>query len=106
MTYRTRFEIITQILQTTLNANSNACGATKTAIMYDVFLNHTQLQQYLSILTESEMLQSDKRMQKFRITQKGQEFLRLFSEMDQLVRYRKESLLQLNHNNNNRNISI
>ena len=106
MTYRTRFEIITQILQTTLNANSNAGGATKTEIMYDVFLNHTQVQQYLSILTESEMLQSDKRMQKFRITQKGQEFLRLSSEMDQLVRYRKESLLQLNHNNNNRNISI
>ena len=43
MTYRTRFEIITQILQTTLNANSNAGDAIKTEIMYDAFLNHTQV---------------------------------------------------------------
>jgi predicted transcriptional regulator len=104
MTYRTRFEIITQILQTTLNANSSAGGATKTEIMYDVFLNHTQVQQYLSILTESEMLLIKERKNLELPKKLG--FLRLFSERDQLVRYRKESLLQLNHNNNNRNISI
>jgi predicted transcriptional regulator len=98
MTYRTRFEIITQILQTAVHANSNGGGASKTEIMYDVFLSHTQVQQYLSILIGNELLRYDKINQKFTITEKGHEFLKLFDEMDSFVRNKKESLLQLNPN--------
>ncbi|HEX6281578.1 MAG TPA: winged helix-turn-helix domain-containing protein, partial [Nitrososphaera sp.] len=44
MGYRSRTEIISQILDT-----ANGGGITKTKLMYKVFLSHDQLKEYLTV---------------------------------------------------------
>jgi len=58
MRYRSRTEIVTRILEV-VNEGSSSFGnggVSKTTIMYKASLSHAQLQEYLLILTESELL--------------------------------------------------
>jgi predicted transcriptional regulator len=80
MGYRSRTEIISQILDT---ANG---GITKTKLMYKVFLSHDQLKEYLAVLTQSELLSFDFVSRTFMATEKGLRFLHLYNQIDQLMK--------------------
>jgi predicted transcriptional regulator len=74
---RSRNEIISQILET---ANDGEDGrATKTKIMYKVFLGHDKLQEYLMLLIESDLLSYDSTTRTFKTTEKGLTFLQAYN---------------------------
>ena len=78
MGYRSRTEIISQILDT---ANG---GITKTKLMHRYFLCHDQLKEYLAVLTQSDLLRFDFVSRTFMATEKGLRFLYLYNQIDQL----------------------
>ena len=80
MRYRNRTEIITQILET-----ANGGGATKTKIMYKAFLRYDKLQEYLMILTQSDLLHYDSRTHTFRTTEQGLNFIEAYNQIDELM---------------------
>ena len=80
MGYRSRTEIISQILDT---ANG---GITKTKLMYKVFLSHDQLKEYLAVLTQGDLLRFDFVSRTFMATEKGLRFLYLYNQIDQLMK--------------------
>ncbi len=84
MGYRSRTEIISQILDT---ANG---GITKTKLMYKVFLSHDQLKEYVKVLTESDLLRYDSVTRTFKTTEKGLRFLNLYNQIDQLMKEEEE----------------
>ncbi len=67
MKYRSRTDIISQILNT---ANGGG-GATKTKILYKACLSHNQLKEYLTVLTQSDLLIYDGQTHTFKTTEKG-----------------------------------
>jgi predicted transcriptional regulator len=82
--YRSRIEIISQILE---SANG---GTTKTKIIYKAFLSYNQLKEYLTILTESGLLSYDHQTHIFKTTEKGFRFLNFYNEISDVI---KESSL-------------
>ena len=76
-------DIISRILEA---ANGESGGATRTRIMYNAFLSHSQLKQYLSNLADNELVQYDSLSQTFQTTEKGLKFLRTYSEMDEMIK--------------------
>jgi len=80
--YRSRTEIIHDILQT---ARSTGNGAGKTRLMYNAFLSYNQVKEYLTILIDNGLLQYDLDNQKFRITEKGLNFLQLCNQRGNLL---------------------
>jgi predicted transcriptional regulator len=81
MRYRSRTEIISQILET-----ANGGRATKTKILYKAFLSHDQLKDYLTILTDSDLLRYDLDTQTFKTTEKGLRFLEIYKRIDDVVK--------------------
>jgi predicted transcriptional regulator len=81
MRYRSRTEIISQILET-----ANGGRATKTKILYKAFLSHAQLKDYLTILTDSDLLRYDLDTQTFKTTEKGLRFLEIYKRIDDVVK--------------------
>jgi predicted transcriptional regulator len=79
MKYRSRTEIVGNILDA---ANG---GATKTKIMYIAFLSYTQLNEYLSILIENNLIEYLDGTQTFRTTEKGLMYLRIHNEIGELL---------------------
>ncbi len=82
MRYRNRTEIISQILEA---ANGNV-DITKTRLMYKAYLSQSQLKEYVEILTENDLLSYNSVTRTFRTTQKGLRFLKLYNEIDQLLK--------------------
>jgi predicted transcriptional regulator len=78
MKYRSRTDIVSQILGA---ANG---GATKTKIMYKAYLSYAQLKEYLTVLTENGLLEYEEGENKFRTTDKGMKFMRIYQHMDEL----------------------
>ena len=70
MKYRSRVDIITQIL-----ATANGCKAKKSKILYSAFLNYAQMKEYLTLLTKTDLLHYDLDTQTFKTTEKGLGFL-------------------------------
>ena len=64
-------------------------GVSKTKIMYKAFLNHAQLQQYLLILTERDLIRYDGQTRTFKTAEKGLSFLRAYDEIDQRMKERE-----------------
>jgi predicted transcriptional regulator len=79
MIYRSRTDIASQILDA---ADS---GASKTKIMYKAFLSYAQLKEYLSALMENGLLEYLEGERKFRTTEKGAKFLKVYRHMDELT---------------------
>ena len=79
MKYRSRTEIVSMILEA---ANG---GATKTKIMYKAFLSFSQLKEYLSLLIENNLIEGLEGTQKYKITKKGLNLLKMHSEMAELL---------------------
>ena len=79
MKYRSRTEIVGHILDA---ANGRA---TKTKIMYKAFLSYAQLKEYLSVLTENNLIEYLDGNQTFKTTEKGLNFLKMHNEIGELL---------------------
>ena len=77
--YRSRTEIVAMILEA---ANG---GATKTKIMYKAFLSYAQLKEYLSVLTENNLIEYLEGTKTFKTTEKGLNLLKMHNEMGELL---------------------
>jgi predicted transcriptional regulator len=80
MRYRSRTDIISDILGA---ANG---GATRTKIMYKAYLSYNQLKEYLTLLTENNLLSYDPYSQTFKTTEKGLRFLDTCNQMDDMIK--------------------
>jgi len=81
MKYRSKTEIVGNILDA-----ANGGGATKTKIMYKAFLSYAQLKEYLSVLTENNLLEYLDGTQTFKTTEKGLNFIKMHNEMGELLK--------------------
>ena len=88
MKYRSRTEIVAMILDA---ANG---GATKTKIMYKAFLSYAQLKEYLSVLIENDLIEYTTGDRTFKTTEKGMRFLRMYSQMNDLMVIKQRQLVQ------------
>ena len=79
MKYRSRTEIVGNILDA---ANGKA---TKTKIMYKAFLSYAQLKEYLTILIENNLIEYLDGAHKFKTTEKGLTFLKMYNEIGELL---------------------
>ncbi len=79
MKYRSRTEIVGNILDA---ANGRE---TKTKIMYKAFLSYAQLKEYLSILTENNLIEYLDGTQTFKTTEKGLNYLKMHNEIEELL---------------------
>lgn len=85
MKYRSRTEIISEILGLV-----KGDGLSKTKIMYGAYLSFTQLKEYLNVLLYNGMLSYNKGTNKYRITEKGRDFLRAHDDVSGLLSQFKE----------------
>jgi predicted transcriptional regulator len=76
---RSRTEIVSSILDA-----ANGGGASKTKIMYTAFLSYNQLNEYLSLLTENNILEYLDGTNKFKTTEKGLKYLKMYNEIRKL----------------------
>ena len=60
-------------------------GTTKTKIMYYAFLSYSQLNEYLSILIENNLIEYLDGTKTFKTTEKGLFFLKIHNEMAELL---------------------
>ena len=76
MKYRSRIEIISQILDT-----ANGSGPKKTKTLYKACLSHNELKEYLTVLTQSDLLIYDVQTHTFMTTEKGLQFLKTYNQI-------------------------
>ncbi len=88
---RSRIEIVAQILEV-VDSNGGDSSITKTSLMNRVFCSPVPLREYLSLLTESNLLQYDGLTLTYRITEKGRKFLHKFDQIDQALNLRQQFL--------------
>jgi predicted transcriptional regulator len=86
MSSRSRSETVSQILEVAKRLSGVGDGATKTEVMYKVFLSHDQLNEYLMILTESDLLSYDGETHTYKTTEKGLRFLQAYNQIDQILK--------------------
>ncbi len=79
MKNRSEIKIIAAILEAAKQEGSY--GATQTRIMYKAFLNYDQLEAYISILTDNDLLRYDEETVTFKITEKGIRFLQVYHQI-------------------------
>jgi len=77
---RSRTEIVAMILDA-----ANKGGETKTKIMYFAFLSHNQVKEYLSLLIENNLIEYLDGTHRFRTTEKGLNYLKMYSEIKKLL---------------------
>ena len=77
---RSRTEIVAMILDA-----ANEGGETKTKIMYIAFLSYNQLNEYLSILIENNLIEYLDGTKTFKTTEKGLNLLKIHNEMAELL---------------------
>jgi predicted transcriptional regulator len=83
----TRLDIVSQILEVANSGGSEGGdGATKNKLMYEVSLSHAQLNEYVTILTERDLLHYDRQTHTLRITEKGLRFLKTYKQMDDMIK--------------------
>ena len=82
--YRSKIQIIGKILE--IAANRGGYGTTKNRIMYGASLSYEQLEGYLELLIENDLLSYDKQTRTFKIVEKGILFLQVFNEIDEILK--------------------
>ena len=80
MKYRSRTEIVCNILDA-----ANGGVVTKTKIMYTAFLSYAQLNEYLSILIENNLIEYLDGTQTYKTTEKGLNYLKTYNEIGVLL---------------------
>ena len=78
---RSRTEIVAMIL----DAANEGGGETKTKIMYFAFLSYNQVKEYLSFLIENNLIEYLNGGNKFKTTEKGLFFLKMYNEIGELL---------------------
>lgn len=81
MKYRSRIDILSQILEV-----ENSRNATKTKIMYKALLSYNQLKEHLMLLTEKDLLHYNEDTQTFKTTEKGLRFLQIYNQIDDMIK--------------------
>jgi predicted transcriptional regulator len=80
MTYRSRMDIVSKILQV---ANG---GAVKSKIMYSAFLSYSQMKEYLMMLIQNDLLSYDLDTRTFKTTEKGLRLIEVYNQMDGMIK--------------------
>jgi predicted transcriptional regulator len=80
----TRLDIVSQILEVANSGSGD--GATKNKLMYQVSLSHAQLNEYVMILTERDLLHYDRQTHTLRTTEKGLRFLNTYNQMYDMIK--------------------
>jgi predicted transcriptional regulator len=87
---RSRGEIARQILEIAEygygHSNNGEDGATKSRMMYNSFLSHERLKEFIVVLIESDLLSYDSTIRKFRTTEKGITFLQAYKQIDWMLK--------------------
>jgi predicted transcriptional regulator len=86
MRYRSRTDIISQILET-----ANGGDATRSKILYKALLSSSQMKEYLTVLTESDLLRYDQQRHTFKTTQKGLRFIEIYNQISDLMKELQQS---------------
>lgn len=81
MKNRSRNHIISEILDAANDGN-----ATKTKLMYKAYLSFGQIKEYLSVLTENDLLSYDAHTQTFKTTKRGLMFLKAYNQMHDMIK--------------------
>ena len=81
MKYRSRIEIISQILET-----ANGGVTSKIKIMHKANLSYAQLNEYLQVLTQNSLLCYHFDTRTFKTTEKGLRFLNVYNQMDGIIK--------------------
>ena len=79
---RSRDDIISDILEVA----SVGGIATKMGIMYKTFLSHAQMKNYLTYLTQHDLIEYDVGAQIYKTTEKGLRFLDTYGQMDDMIK--------------------
>lgn len=82
MKKRDRINIIRLILEV---SNEVDYAKRTTKIMYKVLVNHPQLKEYWTVLTESDLLSYDIDTEKFKTTEKGLKFLKAYNKTNRFI---------------------
>ena len=90
MKYRSRIDIMSQILEA-----ANGGGATRTKIMYKAFLSFVQLKEFLTLLTENDLLSFDRETQTFKTTEKGLRFLNAYNKLGDVMKASSQQQQQI-----------
>jgi predicted transcriptional regulator len=90
MNYRSRDDIISVILDA---ANGGSGRLTKTKVMFQAYLSHDQMKEYLSVLIESGLLGYDVYTLKFKTTEKGLRFLDTYNQMSDVMKTEQQQQL-------------
>lgn len=80
----TRLDIVSQILEVANSGSGD--GATKNKLMYEVSLSHAQLNEYVMILTERDLLHYYRQTHTLRTTEKGLRFLKTYNQMYDMIK--------------------
>jgi len=78
--YRSRGEIITNILRVVANNK-----ATKTRLMYGAYLSFTQIEEYMEYVLQQGLINQVSDTNLYQLTEKGMQYLNLSDEMSHLV---------------------
>jgi predicted transcriptional regulator len=65
---------------------ANGGELTKTKIMYQAYLSHDQMKEYLSVLIENDLLGYDVYTRKFKTTEKSLRFLDAYAQMNDVMK--------------------
>ena len=81
MKYRSRIDIMSQILEI-----ANGGDATKSKIMYKALLSYNQLREFLTVLTDKDLLSYDGETQTFKTTEKGLRYLNTYNKLGDVMK--------------------
>jgi len=95
MKNRSRTEIVVHILEIANGGSGGggydeADGVIQTKIMYKALLGYAQLKEYLTVLTENDLLSYDSASRKFKTTEKGHKFLEIYNKMGNVMREQQQ----------------
>ena len=79
--HRDRIDIFCQILEA-----ANGSNAKKLKMMYIAKINYDQLREYLTVLTQNELLSYDLDRHTFKTTEKGLRFLDTYNKIDDVMK--------------------
>ena len=79
---RSRDDIISDILEVA----SGGGIATKMGIMYKTFLSHAQMKNYLTYLTQHDLIEYDVYTRQFKTTEKGLRLLDTYNQMSDVMK--------------------
>lgn len=104
MQRRPRQRSKTEIISSILRSIGNRTGTRISQIMYETYIPHNQLKEYLAMMIQNELIVYITEEKTFKITEHGMHVLKLYSEMNKLLVYNPTRLNTQSTNNEMQNI--